>query len=58
MNELQKEINEAFIMISSIPVTEDSVDRMAMARGHLRRAYKLATPELEQSGQKETGFDG
>lgn len=47
MSELQKEINEAFMMISSIPVTGDSVDRMAMARGHLRRAYQLAEESKE-----------
>lgn len=51
MSELQKEINEAFIIISSIPVTEDSVDRMAMAREHLRRAYQMAEKSTE--GKKD-----
>ena len=53
MSELQKEINEAFIMISAIHVTGDNVDRMAMAREHLRNAYKLAAPkpkEVESNG--------
>lgn len=48
MSELQKEINEAFIMISSIPVTDDSVDRMSMAREHLRRAYQMAGESEEE----------
>ena len=52
MSDLQKEINNAFIMISSIPVVGDSVDRMAKAREHLRRAYQMA------GGNKEEKNDG
>ena len=47
MSELQKEINEAFIIISSIPVTGNNVDSMAMARKHLRRAYQIAEENKE-----------
>ncbi len=45
MNEVQKEINMAFRLISSIPVKEDAVDYMAAAREHLRNAYNLAEEE-------------
>lgn len=48
MTNLQKEINEAFVMISTIPVTENNVDRMAMAREHLRRAYQMAEESKEE----------
>ena len=48
MTDLQKEVNEAFMIISSIPVTGDSVDRMAMAREHLRRAYQMAEESKEE----------
>lgn len=49
MNEITKEINEAFKLLSSILVAGDAVDVMAAARGHLRRAYKLAGPEQEEA---------
>ena len=49
MNDLQKELDKAFAMISNIPVTGDGVELMAAAREHLRRAYQLAKPEEEES---------
>ena len=49
MNDLQKELDKAFAMISSIPVSGDGVEMMAAAREHLRRAYKLAKPEAEET---------
>lgn len=58
MSELQNEINEAFIMISTIPVSGDNAERMAMARAHLRRAYKLADPPEEKADRSEVGSDG
>ena len=42
MNDIQKEINEAYRMVSAIPVSGDAVDMMAGARIHLKEAYKLA----------------
>ena len=42
MNDIQKEINEAYRMVSAIPVSGDAVDVMAGARIHLKEAYKLA----------------
>ena len=58
MNELQKAINEAYKMISAIPVEGDHVEVMAAARGHLRRAYKLAASELMDADLKEAESDG
>ena len=42
MNDIQKEIQEAYNMISVISVSGDAVDVMAGARIHLKEAYKLA----------------
>ena len=39
MTELQKEIDQAFKLVSAIQVSGDAVDVMAMVRGHLRAAY-------------------
>lgn len=39
MNELSKEVNAIFEMISRIPVTGDAVDAMAIARAKLRNVY-------------------
>ena len=50
MKDLMKEINEAFIMISRIPVTGDAVDAMAVARAKLRKVHE----ELEKL-DKEAG---
>lgn len=38
MDEILKNINAAYQLISTIPVTQDAVDVMAMARHHLRNA--------------------
>lgn len=42
MNDIQKEIEEAYKMISVISVSGDAVDVMAGARIHLKEAHKLA----------------
>ena len=42
MKEIMDSINTAFKAISSIPVTGDSVDAMAVARAQLRKAYAEA----------------
>lgn len=48
MTDLQKEIDQAFKLVSAIPVNGDSVDIMAKVRNHLRSAYNLAA-ESEES---------
>jgi hypothetical protein len=40
VEEIMNSINTAFKAISSIPVTGDSVDAMAVARAQLRKARK------------------
>lgn len=42
MKELRKELDQAYSLISSIPVNGDGVDIMAAAREHLRKAYRMA----------------
>ena len=39
MNEILKELNSAFQIVSTIPVTGDSVDAMAAVRSKLRKVY-------------------
>ena len=53
MNDVMRELDEAFALLSAIPVAFDNVDRMAMAKEHLRRAYKLA--EKKGGSVIETG---
>lgn len=50
MDEILKEIDAAFQLISSIPVTNDSVDKMAVARSKLRNAYAQLTEMNEKEG--------
>lgn len=47
MNEVQKELDRAFRLLSGIAVSGDGVELMAAARESLRKAYKLAVPEKE-----------
>ena len=49
MEELKKELDEAFRLLCGITVSGDCVELMAAAKEHLRRAYGLA---------KEAGKDG
>lgn len=39
MKELLEELDAAFRMISSVPVTGDAIDVIASARGKLRHVY-------------------
>lgn len=50
MNEIQKQLDKAFTLISAIPVSGDAVEIMAMAREHLRSAYNLAGEEDRENG--------
>lgn len=47
MTNLQEELDKAFACVSAIPVSGDSVEMMAAAREHLRKAFRLAKPEKE-----------
>lgn len=54
MNEVQKNINEAFACISAISVSGDHVEVMAAAKDALRRAYKLAEDKPEETDKEKT----
>lgn len=53
MEELRNELKAAYDMASAIPVTGDSVELMAAAKEHLRRAFKLAE-ECRQEKDEHT----
>lgn len=55
MNELQKELDQAFNLVSAIPVSGGGVDVMAAAREHLRRAYQLAVPPDDEEKEDTDG---
>lgn len=58
MNEIQKQLDKAFTLISAIPVSGDAVEIMAMAREHVRSAYKLAGKDgSEDGGQNDRRTD-
>lgn len=48
MGEILKELNVAFQLVSSIPVTGDSVDTVAAVRAKLRKIYA----EIEKASMK------
>ena len=54
MDELVKDLEFAYRMISSIPVSGDAVDMMASARAKLRKAVV----ELKVNEQKEGDSNG
>lgn len=57
MNALQKELERTFQAVSAIAVAGDGVERMAVARDSLRRAYQMAgqqdRPEFEAEPDAE-----
>lgn len=47
--EAKKLLDEAFAILSAIPVSGDSVELMAAAKAKLKRAYQaIGTPEKEK----------
>ena len=58
MNEkLKKEIDTAFVLISTLLVKGDAVDAVAAAKAALRRAYALLS-DSEETATKEENNDG
>lgn len=53
MDEILKELESVYQTISSIPVTHDSVDAMAVARSKLRKIYALLKDANVESTRKE-----
>ena len=58
MDEILKELEAVFQTISSIPVTHDSVDMMAVARSKLRKVYTQLKEANVESPRKEEPADG
>ena len=55
MEAIMDSLNTAFKAISSIPVTGDSVDAMAVARAQLRKAYaEVERIKSEQTDAEKT----
>lgn len=48
MNDTQKELDQAYKLLSAIPVQGDSVDIMYAARERLRKAFALAADEEDK----------
>lgn len=59
MNEIQKEINNAYKMLSSLLVSGDQVDVVAAVKLSLRRAFQMAKDEegKDESGETEGGHE-
>lgn len=54
MDEILKELEAVFQTISSIPVTHESIDKMAVARSKLRKVYtQLGEVGAELSRKEE-----
>lgn len=59
MNEIQKEINNAYKMLSALFVSGDQVDVVAAVKLSLRRAFQMAKDEQgkDASGEAEGGHE-
>ena len=55
MNEIQKEINNVYMILSTAKVRGDLVDVVAACRAALRSAYKLAGQEEAAPTEAQTG---
>lgn len=51
MKNIRNRVNEAYKLISSLSVSGDAVDVVAVARNHLREAYK-ELQELEEKKER------
>ncbi len=56
MDELLKELEVAYRMLSNIPVSGDAVDMMATARAKLRKVY-AGMKENQAEGEKNDGTE-
>ena len=52
MKKIKQHLEEAFQLVSSIPVKGDAVDVMAAARANLRAAYRLLGDQKEPENKK------
>ena len=51
MDKAKKHIDEAYKLISAIPVAQDNVEIMAAAKEHLRVAFGLLTQQEKEEVQ-------
>lgn len=58
MDEILKELDLVYKAISSIPVTYDSVDTMAVARAKLRNIYSQLSNPPQNDDVKEESANG
>lgn len=58
MKEVKKHLEEAFQLLSSIPVKGDAVDVMAAVRVNLRSAYHLLNRQEAEDESEEVSADG
>lgn len=58
MDEILKELDLVYKAISSIPVTYDSVDTMAVARAKLRNIYSQLSNSPRNAEVKEGSANG
>lgn len=54
MEKVKKHIDDAFRLISTIPVVQDNVEVMASAKEHLRAAFALLT-DMEKREEVQDG---
>lgn len=54
MKDILKELDAVFQTISSIPVTHDSVDAMAVARAKLRKVYARLKDMTSEESEDES----
>lgn len=54
MKEIKESLNQAYAILSTIPVAGDNVDKMTAARAELRRAFSM----LEKLDEKKEDTDG
>lgn len=53
MNKIQREIREALLLMQEIPVSRENVERMALAKGRLGRAFELAGRAEEKEAEED-----
>lgn len=54
MKEIKESLNQAYAILSTIPVAGDNADKMTAARAELRRAFSM----LDKFDGKTEGADG
>lgn len=53
MNDIQRELQDAFNLLRQICVKDTDVEKMAMAKTRLSRAYQMAAQEGEEKEEND-----